>query len=973
MKTELHGFELLREQHIAELNTHARLFRHKRTGAELLSLENSDENKTFSVAFATPPADDTGLPHILEHSVLGGSRKYPVKEPFVELLKGSMKTFVNAMTADDITMYPVASQNLKDFYNLIDVYLDAVFYPTITEKTLQQEGWHYEPDGENGGLSYKGVVFNEMKGYYASPDELLGRYMKNVLLPDTPYAYDSGGDPAAIPDLTYAQFKRFHETYYHPSNARFLFYGDDTPEERLRLVDSFIAEFEHKQVDASVPKQPRWAAPRKVVRHYPVSEQDDENRTMAVVSWLLDDVTDGDTMLALHVLEHILIETPASPLRKVLIDSGLGEDVAGGGLDSFRREAIFSAGLKGIASQDAATVEALVLQTLGDLAENGIDPGMVAAAMNTTEFALRENNAGWAPRGLLMMYYVLPAWRHGGDPLGALAFEAPLERLKARLAAGERVFEDLIGKYFLDNPHRSTVILEPDATVRQQWDEAEQARLAAEQARMTSADLERVKTDAADLKRMQETPDAPEALATIPRLSLDDLDKTVKTVPIEVLNLNEATVLYHDLPTSGIIYLDLALDLHTLPANLLPYVDLFGRALTEMGTRQEDFVQLAQRIGQQTGGIGSQVLTSSKFGGAGSEARLLLRGKAFAPQTGVLLDILRDVLLDVKLDNQERFMQMVLEEKAGLEASLGSIWTRGYVDKRVRAHFEEAAWADEQMGGISYLFFVRQLAERVERDWAGVLHALETVRETLVNRSSMVFNVTLEAEHWQGAQAQLTGLIDALPQRPVQRVAWTRADLPRYEGLTMTTQVNYVGKAANLYALGYSLHGSYHVALQAMNLTYMWEHIRVKGGAYGGRGAFDPFSGVFGFLSWQDPNIARTLETYDHAGKFLQGLQLSQDELTRSIIGAISNLDPHLLPDAKGFQSLLRYLLDYSDEQRQQIWTQVLNTTVSDIQALGAALEQVGKAGVVAVAGSPEAIDSANRALTPPLHVTKVI
>ncbi|MBN1965508.1 MAG: insulinase family protein, partial [Anaerolineae bacterium] len=826
--TTLHGFELVKEQDIAELNTHARLYRHVRTGAELLSLENDDENKCFGITFKTPPGDSTGVPHIMEHSVLGGSRKYPVKEPFVELLKGSLNTFINAVTYPDFTTYPVASTNLQDFYNLVDVYLDAVFYPRISEKTLQQEGWHYEIEaGDDAPLTYGGIVFNEMKGAYSSPDNVLYRYTRMNLLPDTPYGHDSGGDPAAIPDLTYAQFKAFHDTFYSPSNARIWFYGDDPGEERLRLIDAFIADFDRREVEASVPVQPRFTAPRQATFGYDAGE--DDRRAMLTVGWLLDDVTNLDTTLALHLLSHILVETPASPLRKALIDSGLGEDLTGGGMLAFQRETYFATGLKGTAAENADKVEAVIDETLAALVKDGLDPELVEASLNTVEFQLREMNTGSFPRGLALMVAAVPSWLHGGDPIAELAFAEPLARLKERIAAGG-FFEGLIRRFFIDNPHRSTVLLEPDSSWNEQRDAAERERLDAICAGLSADDLAAIRADMAELRRIQETPDSPEALATIPRLTLADLDRENKTIPLEERSEAGTRVLYHDLFTNGIAYLDLGFDLHTLPQRYLPYVNLFGRALLEMGTETESFVQLLQRIGRKTGGIQPAPFTSSRFEAADGVAWLFLRGKAMADQTGDLLDILRDVLLTANLDNRERFRQIVLEEKVGKESSLVPAGHMVTIS-RLRAHFSEAAWANEQIGGVNYLFFLRQLVERIDSDWAGVLEDLQAIRDVLLNRRAMLANVTLDAGNWANFRPQLADFLSGLPGAPVEVARWTPDNLPVNEGLTIPAQVNYVGKGANLYQLGYELDGSSLPVIKYLSMTWLWERVRVQGGA----------------------------------------------------------------------------------------------------------------------------------------------
>ena len=455
----VHGFELLREQVIPELNTTGKLYRHAKTGAELLSLENADENKVFGINFRTPPSDSTGVAHILEHAVLCGSRKYPVKEPFVELIKGSLQTFVNAMTYPDKTCYPVASQNTQDFYNLIDVYLDAVLYPRLTPHILEQEGWHYELDVVDAPLTYKGVVFNEMKGVYSSPDSVLSEQSQQSLYPNNTYGLDSGGNPSNILDLTFAQLKGFHETFYHPSNARIFFYGDDEPEQRLRLIDEYLRDFDRREIDSEVALQPPFAEPRRLRRTYAGVQQDGEKKSMVTLNWMFAERPNAETGLGLAILNYLLIGTPAAPLRKALIDSGLGEDLTGAGLVESLRQQMFSTGLKGIDENDAGEVEALVLQTLGQLAQQGIDPDTVAAALNMVEFSMRENNTGSFPRGISLMLHALNEWLYGGDPFASLAFDAPLSAVKARVAGGERFFESLIVRYLLDNPHRTTVVL----------------------------------------------------------------------------------------------------------------------------------------------------------------------------------------------------------------------------------------------------------------------------------------------------------------------------------------------------------------------------------------------------------------------------------------------------------------------------------------------------------------------------------
>ncbi|HUV32628.1 MAG TPA: insulinase family protein, partial [Devosiaceae bacterium] len=647
------AFELVDEQSIAEIDSLARLYRHRRTGGEVLSLVNTDENKVFGITFGTPAADSTGVAHILEHAVLCGSRKYPLKKPFVELLKGSLHTFLNAMTFPDKTSYPVASPNEADFYNLVDVYLDAVLFPTLSEETFRQEGWHYELAEGERHLSYRGVVFNEMKGYYSSPLSLLGEESRRSLFPDSVYGQRFGGQPAAIPELSYDNLKRFHTRYYHPSNARVFFSGDGDPARRLEIVARYFSQFEPARIDAQIAPQPRFTAPRQVHETYPGTRDDERRRDgMVTVNWLLDTPADRTESLTMHALEHVLIGTPASPVRKALTDSGLGEDFAGGGYVEQYLQPTLSFGMRGIDPADAGKVESLILDTLTGLAENGADPKAVEAALNSMEFRLRENNSGSTPRGLSLMFRALKSWRHGGDPFAELRFEAALAALKGRVETGAPVFSDIIGRHILDNPHRTTVVLQADPDMARRLDEAERGRLGAVEAELDDAGRASIAQAAKALKAAQEAPESAAQLAKIPVLKLGDLDRDIRTIPLKHAQLEQARVLYHELPTNGIGYLNLGFDLTTLPRELWPLVPLFCRALLQTGTQREDFVSLSQRIGRSTGGIAARPWISAKLELGQSTAWLFVHGKAVTERTGELLAIIGDVLMQARLNDQ---------------------------------------------------------------------------------------------------------------------------------------------------------------------------------------------------------------------------------------------------------------------------------------------------------------------------------
>ncbi|MCX7790348.1 MAG: insulinase family protein [Chloroflexaceae bacterium] len=958
--TLTYGFELLRDEYIAELNTRARLYRHAKTGAQLLSLENDDENKSFGITFRTPPADSTGIAHILEHCVLCGSRKYPVKKPFFELVKSSVKTFLNAMTYPDKTVYPVASTNMTDFYNLVDVYLDAVFFPRLTPEVLKQEGWRYELAGKDAPLVFQGVVYNEMKGAYSSPDSLLYRYSQQALFPDTTYGVSSGGDPRYIPDLTYEQFKRFHETLYHPSNARIFFYGDDDPERRLRVLDAYLSQFEPLESPSQIGLQPRFEAPRIVEQTYAAPSEESGKKGMVTVSWMLGETSDMTRVLALDVLSYILVGTPAAPLYKALMDSRLGESLTGSGYYDGLRQHTFSVGLKGIDPADAAKVEELALHTLERLATEGIDPEQVAAALNTVEFALRENNTGAFPRGLSLMLRALHTWLYDGDPLAALRFEAPLEAIKAAVARGEPIFERLIRETLLDNPHRVRVVLRPDPAQAERDAAAERARLEAARAAMSEADLERLVVETAELRRRQEEPDRPEDLARIPTLTIADLDRHGKTIPTDELRVGGAPLLFHDLFTNGVVYLDLAFDLRALPPDLLPFVPLFARALTEMGTTKEDFVRLVQRIGRETGGIGASAITATHVITGEPVGQLLVRGKSTLDRTGAMLAIIRDILLEARLDDQERFRQIVTRAKAGRESSLVPSGN-AYARKRLAARLDPADWADEQMSGISGLFFVRELERRVADDWPGVLTQLEALRRHLVNRAALIANVTVDRRGFNAIEPALDDFLAELPAAPYTPATWRVAEPGPNEGLIIPAQVNYVAKGANLKALGVNVGGAASAVTRFLYNAYLLEKIRVQGGAYGAGSSYDRSTGIFAWTSYRDPHLLRTLEVYDGTAAFLRSVELDRLTVERSIIGTIGDLDAYQLPDARGYTALVRHLTGVSDEYRQSIREQILDATAADFRAFADAAEAASTHGAIAVLGSAEAIAAANR------------
>lgn len=949
------GYKNILSVKLGEIASQVDIYVHDKTGARILSVCNADENKVFGITFRTPPEDSTGVAHILEHSVLCGSRKYPVKEPFVDLLKGSLQTFLNAMTYPDKTCYPVASQNLKDFYNLVDVYLDAVFFPHISREIFEQEGWHLDLSEAGTPLTIKGVVYNEMKGVYSSPDSRLAELSQQSLFPQNTYGLDSGGHPSVIPSLTYEKFLDFHRTHYHPSNAWIFFYGDDDPATRLELLREYLDQFESLETASAVAVQEPLSTPVQICQPFEAMGEDESG--MLTMNWLLPGEKDPQTILSCRILDGLLTGMNASPLRQALIESGLGEDLTGVGLEHEMAQMYYSVGMKGVRPENFQAVRDLVTDTLKRIVKDGFEPDLIEAGINSAEFDLRENNTGSYPRGLMVMLRSLATWLYDDQaPLALVAFEEPLAGIKKRLADGEKVFEDLIRRYLLENRHHSTVLLTPEAGVAARMEQEEQTliRTLRDKCGLTDEDLIR-RTRL--LRDMQETPDAPESLALLPVLSRADIDPKVRVVPTERREWEQTVALLHDLPTNDICYMDLALDLGGVPDRLLPLVPLFARGLTEMGTTRENYVAFSKRINSKTGGVHARSLVSQREDGPEPVARLVMRAKAVSGRTGDMLDIVHDALMLTRFDDRERFRQMLLEEKAGFEQALIPSGHH-FVGLRLRSCFNRADWMQEQMGGIENLFFLRELVRRVEEDWTGVLEDLETLRRLVVRRPGAVLNLTAGGDFLTAHEERFRGFLALLPGENGLTAAERSGETARlHEGLSIPAQVNYVGKVCDL--RGYASHGSILVAAKYLRTSWLWEQVRVLGGAYGGFCNYGRLSGLMSFGSYRDPNIVSTIEAFDGSGAFLERADLDNGDLLKAVIGTSGDLDPYQLPDAKGFAVLTQHLAGVTDEVRQRIRDEVLATEPRHIRELGAVLREKAASGLVCVLGGEEALAQA--------------
>ena len=949
-----HGFLLVREEKMHEVGGVVRLWKHEVTGAELLSVCNDDENKSFGVSFRTPPRDSTGVAHILEHSVLCGSDRYPVKEPFVELLKSSLQTFLNALTFPDKTCYPVASCNLQDFYILIDVYLDAVFHPRIDENVLRQEGWHIETDSPDGVWQFKGVVFNEMKGVYSSPDSVLMEECQHAVFPDMLYSLDSGGDPAVIPTLTFEAFREFHAAYYHPSNARFFFWGDDAEEERLARIAGVLAPYERREVSSEVPLQARLSTPRLLEIPYAASEGEEADRAHVAVNWLLCESKDTEEMFVLNMLEHIISALPGSPLRKALMDSGLGEDISGCGLEGDLRQAYFSMGLRSIDAKDAPEVERIMMETLADLAENGVPAPAVEAALNSLEFMLRENNTGSFPRGLAAMFRSLSDWLYDGDAFAPLAWEKPLASIKKRLAGGEPVFENAIRRWFLDNTHRVTVLLTPDVSLAAARQAAEDAKLEELRRGMSEEERAKVADIAQALRAAQQTPDSEEALNTVPSLGKEDLPKNNAVIPCEVESCGTLDVVTHALDTTGILYARLAFDLAAVPSRLLPLVPLYARALTELGTKRRDYVDLGFEISAHTGSLGAGAVVLPRAADASVVSFLSVSGKCTADKVERMAALMEEILSEPDFDNRERFTQMALEEKARMEQAAvpsGHV----LVNTRLNGRLSTVGRISEEMNGVNAFFYVRDLIRRLEEDWESVRADLAELHGRIVRREGVKLDMTADGALLAGARGVLEKLARNLPSRPAERCAVELAELPGAELLSIPAQVNYVGLGLSLKGTGYRYSGSQAVILRHLRMGYLWDRVRVQGGAYGCFARYGRSTGAFTFASYRDPNVANTLRVYRETADYLGNLSLSEADITRAVVGAIGDVDSYMLPGAKGSAAFSRWMAGESEEERQRIREEILATRLADFHDFAPYLASALEKAVPCVLGGSDA------------------
>jgi Zn-dependent M16 (insulinase) family peptidase len=951
------GFKLIKKEFIHELNSESLFFRHEGNGAEVLVLENDDDNKVFSVAFRTPPENDRGVAHILEHSVLCGSKKYPLKEPFIELIKGSLQTFLNAMTFSDKTMYPLASRNHKDFRNLMNVYLDAVYYPNITEETFMQEGWHHELESSDGEMIYKGVVLNEMKGVFSSPESIIDRQLSHSLFPKTAYGYESGGDPVFIPDLTYGEFKEFHRKYYHPSNSRIFLYGDgDTLEHLKFLQEEYLKNFERMEVDSALKIQRKFSKPKRKVIQYPVAKDESlDKKTFVLTGLKLGNATNYEHCLGFNILSYLLLGTAASPLRKALIDSGLGSEVIGGGFDDQRLETVFAVGLKGTEAEHEEKIMDLIFSTLRGLVKNGIEKDMVESAVNSVDFRLREANFGGFAKGIVYNIQALGSWLYDADPISHLKYDALMKKIKRKSKEG--YFEKLIEKYLLDNNHQSTLVAEPKSGLAKKQDAKIRKKLKDVKASLSADETNEIVERTRVFKELQMIPDSAEALATLPRLELDDVQKEGEEHPIEIKNESAPKILFHDLFTNKIAYVQIGFNTHTVPMELIQYLPLFGGLVLGMGTKKHDYMEVSKQLGIHTGGVHSWHFSSAPVNDRKQVISYqFFSGKAVMEKLDTFFDILGELLGEVNFDNHKRLVDIIRSAKADMEDSIVPHGNQ-YVLSRLQSYHSRLGQFDELTDGITYFKFLEQLLDRVEKDPAEVADKYRQLAKLLFTKENTLVNITLEGKDYSKVKKKIDQLMEVIPNGNSEKPAdWNLEPVPNNEAFLTASTVQYVGKGANLYDLGFEYNGQFVALRSLLSTGFLWEKVRMQGGAYGSSNSFDFYTGDYGLVSYRDPNLAETLDIYDQIADFVGNLDLPDEELQKLIIGCMGKLDPPLTPDRRGSISLVDHLTGRTYAMKQKFRKELLSTRLEDLKAFAGLFLKIKESGNVCVLGNEEKI-----------------
>lgn len=922
------NYKLIREETMKALNGQGILLEHEKTGARVFVISNDDDNKVFNITFRTPPADDTGLPHILEHSVLCGSRKYPLKDPFVELAKGSLNTFLNAMTYPDKTMYPVASCNSKDFRNLTDVYLDAVFYPNIYQepRILKQEGWHYEMEDVEGDIIYNGVVYNEMKGASSSPEQVLFRQIQNVLFPDHPYGFDSGGEPSAIPSLTEEAFLDFHRRYYHPSNSFIYFYGDMDVAEQLQWLDeAYLSAFDKITIDSSLKILPAFDAPVHVTRPYAVSEgTSTDKKTYLSYNVAFNPPEEAWEVLGLEILSYLLLEAPGAPLKEALLSLGIAEDIFGS-YDSALSQPTMSIVAKNANPEDEALFLQTIKKVLGEVADKGVDGRKVAAAINNFEFKTREADFGQYPKGIIYAIKALDTWLYDRDPFAGFDYDKAFSELRAKAAEGH--LATLVRRYLLDNTHCGILQLVPEDSLLAKKEAEAKAALAAYKATLTEEEKAALVAETKALKIFQETPNTADELATIPLLAIDDIDKEGASVTYDKAEEDGVTYILHKTFTNNIVYGRLLFDFSHLSFEEVPYVSLLAKVLTKIDTENYSYSTLNDDINIHTGGIRS---AANVYGVSGNpdecQTRLEIKFKCFGDKVTETLALIEEVVKRTLFKDAKRLGDILNENRSRLTMSLMSAGHTAALTRAMSYHSITAKYRD-LLDGIDFYRFLE------DAEAESVLARLEKVAGKVLTKNNLTVAINGDAVKVPEVQQQVAALAGSFEGPAVDGAEEPITFNTLNEGFKTSSKVQYNALTGDFIREGYAYSGHMRVLQTIMSLDYMWKEVRVKGGAYGGFSGFRR-GGTFFLGSYRDPNLKKTYDIYRQLPDYIRKLALDEREMTKYIIGTISGMDTPMTPSMKGDRALSMYMSGISQEDAQEERAQVLRTTVEDLKPL---------------------------------------
>ena len=955
---QLQAYELLRQETIEDIHAEGYLLKHKKSGARVMILKNGDENKVFNITFRTPPTDSTGVAHILEHSVLCGSKDFPLKDPFVELVKGSLNTFLNAMTFSDKTMYPVASCNDQDFKNLMHVYLDAVFYPNIykNRKIFEQEGWSYHMESADEPLTYNGVVYNEMKGVFSSPEEFLDRTIFNTLFPDTAYGVESGGDPDYIPDLSYEEFLEFHKRYYHPSNSYIYLYGNADMEERLNWLDEqYLSKFDEQPVDSQIEHQKPFDKVQDIVMEYPISEVEEEEDN----AYLSYNIVAGDTLnvelcLAFEILEYALLSTPGAPLKQALLDAKIGKDVFGSYNDGILQP-FFSIVAKNSDMGKKEEFLAIIRDTLQKLVDEGLNKKTLEAGINYFEFRFREADYSSYPKGLMYGIDIFDSWLYDDDmPFDHLRALGVYDSLKQKISEG--YFEELIRKYLLDNTHAAFVAVVPKKGLAKAREDALKAKLQKVKDGLSEEEIAKIVENTEALKAYQEMEENPEYAECIPMLKRSDIKRETHPVYNEEKTIDDTFVLHHDVETNGIGYLTLLFDANHIPAKYASYLSLLKSVLGYVDTEHFTYSELFNEINANTGGIicGINIFNPKEEDG-NLQVKFGIKCKMLYPKMAFTFDMIDEIINTSKLEDEKRLYEIIAQQKSRAQMELVSA---GHSTAMLRAssYFSKSAAYQDAIGGIEYYRLIADLEAHFEEKKAELIQILKALKEMIFQPDNFMVSYTATEEGYKYLEETLASFKGKLKAADVVLEGLSEMrPVKKNEAIKTAGQVQYVGQAGDFTVGGHKYTGALRILRMIMSYDYLWLNVRVKGGAYGCMSGFKRSGNCF-FVSYRDPNLKKTFDVFAGIPEYIRSFNADEKEMTKYIIGTISGMDTPLTPSAQGALGLNAYMNQISVEEMQLERDQVLDATAEDIRNLADLVECVLKQNYICVVGSESAI-----------------